>query len=87
MDDVISIRMEIDKARPVSLTALRKRINRRLPDQVRLRRSRGRYWKSQFGDWCLFDYRRNCAEHTHVNLKQLGQQLGALAPGDFFTGY
>ena len=66
----------------VSESAVIKRINRRLAkdgEQLRTRRSE-RYW-SDLGTHYIVDS-NNCVTASHVDLEQLGRELGALRPGE-----
>jgi hypothetical protein len=65
----------------ISHRALAARINRRLnPEGEGLRTcSRNRRWWSSLGDYYIHDYRRNFITHPHVNLEDLGREMGCLA--------
>jgi|ERR1035441_4700 hypothetical protein len=66
----------------VSQGALLQRINRRLKslgtDEV-LRKSRGRRWWSDLGDFYIQNVNRNSIVRGHVDIEALGRELGVLA--------
>lgn len=66
----------------VSQGALLQRINRRLKslgtDEV-LRKSRGRRWWSDLGDFYIQNVNRNSIVRGHVDIEELGRELGVLA--------
>lgn len=63
----------------VSLSALMKRINRRLrANDEMLRTTRGERARLDLGDYYVHDFRRNLALDTHVDPERLGRELGVL---------
>ena len=64
---------------PVTARALVQRINRKLAaDDERLCATRGERARLIIGDYHVLNVRRNVVVNTHVDIKELGRELGAL---------
>ena len=67
----------------VTTRALIQRLNRILkPNGQRIRINRGRYWKHQFGAYCIWNASKNGAVEHHIDLVETGRLLGALRLGE-----
>jgi len=63
-------------------TRLRARVTSRMPG-IRLRKTRpGGWYRVNFGEYCLWDWRRNCAVETHVDLVELESRFTAPNGGE-----
>lgn len=64
---------------PVKEWALIRRINRVLDKELKvLRKSRGDRWWSDLGDYYIVDYSSNFLVRAHIDLDDLGSELGVL---------
>jgi hypothetical protein len=65
---------------PISERALIQRINRKLkPEDQMLRTTRGERWRSSQGNHYIIDFNRNWMVADHVDVEDLGRELGVLA--------
>ena len=66
---------------PVSTRALIQRINRKLlAEEQAVRASRGGRAELELGDYYILNLRFNSVDAMHVNLEELGREVGALRP-------
>ena len=73
-------------SKAVTRNALIKRINRRLAHQdERLCVSRSDSAKLTLGDFHILDIYRNLVVNMHVDLEELGTELGVLKAGETFV--
>ena len=64
---------------PVSTRAIIQRINRKLAkDGDKLRKNRSQRWWPEMGDYYIVDEERNAFIRGHVDLEDLGRELGVL---------
>jgi hypothetical protein len=71
--------MQKSKA-PVSLRALVQRINRKLVhENEQLKATRGDRWRHEQGDYYIVDHSRRWIVAKHVDVEELGRELGVLA--------
>jgi hypothetical protein len=65
---------------PVTVTAVVGRINRRLTDGERLKKSRGAQEKRNLGDYYIFNIHLRCVTTRHIDLEALARERNVLAP-------